>query len=1091
VTRILYLVLFLIPLACSSVDQKGAVFEANAGEGAASPHFTGKEIPTPPMQKEPWTPPETKLADVVTSAVKLLFEMGFANPRGCEYSEIEIATGSCWSGDAGMFKTHGWVLPSKDGEKQRFAVCWNGLVYPLVSLGEKADCRKDVQALLKVDREYVDKQAAEHKAWEKPWFSKPDIRYDHALSENESASHRSMTRVKVVLLLRLGYGDLAEKLWSQWFAARENEASLDPYPDLAADWVWALFDRTVCAHMRGDDNLTLVGARALTAIEKSVKAAAEKRDFRGTNLRKESFLDFLKPLPDLLADQERRAKEPKYERVLEAGVEKFPDKGKRIAAIIRDLEEASARQDGQPGGVTLEWDPIVKALIGEGEDAVEPLLECLENDNRLTRSVRFHRDFFTHREIMPVSSAVFAALSGILGTREFGERLDTRREAAARIRAYWKKFKGVPVEERWCRVLADDTASQEQWLEAAASIVRPTDVTVEGEWITVPQRKPGERPVMRGEPLRGKKDTSVAELMAKRVENMYMHGEPGSAQEFSTHNSCRMALYLSDWDIAQALPTLKKMVDRCREIMGAYDESVGWSLQIPSSYIAEFTLERVRGKDPDALKDYTDWLRTTQPKMLEDYIRDVFKPAWRFPDEPLIAETTRWLFGSDESPWATLIKNGELILGYHYNNLVETPLIGVEVYREQLLKGLHNKDVAGRICITKDGYIDFGAHSTYRQGGLIWKVDPLAPKVGEILTYRKCDLTAKTLSPLEGTPKCELYWPQEKRDKAIEECGAFLKQYGERFRYAPNLPKRHRYWEQDGACISFQQLDHPASRDEVKKGLAIFSLEGEGEVRLWKMPCYPMEGEWTTLKDSPYTRCEYNSETKKNEVVITGYEQSGGIWQAEEVKRDGKWERYYGFVGRYTISKVPAAETEFPADYYCWSKLSRGIDCCLCPPGVSDWRKARGEADCEMGKPLIVTAWLRSRSGLEQTVPSNYYQSDPKQGPALLSGIDIKLEYTSEKTPTPYNPYKDQRKWEELKRTRDTHFEASGPGRTLSPTEKFKALEVDLNDWFDIRKPGYYCLRFVFHAERSDFAEGESQPALFLLRSPEEGKAKQ
>jgi len=1104
VNRILYLVFFLILLGCSSVNRKGAIFEVSAGEGAPSPHFTGKEIPTPPMQKEQWTPPETMLADVITSAVKILFEQGFADPRGCEYCEIEIATGSCWSGDASVFKTHGWLLPSREGEKQRFAVCWSGLTYPLVSVGEKADCRKDVEALLQADREYVDKKLAEHKEWveeaireaaqkgEKPSFLSPTIRYEHASPEYASTSHRSMTRMKVVLLLRLGYGDLAEKLWLQWFAARESEASLDPYPDLAADWVWALFDRTICAHMRGDDSLTLIGARALTTIEKDVRAAAEKRDFRGTNLRKETFLDFLKPLPDLLADRERRAKEPKYERVLEAGVQKFPDKAKRIAALIRDLEEVSARQDAQPGGVTLAGDPIVKALIKEGEQAVEPLLECLEKDKRLTRSVCFGRDFHRYRSLISVAQAAFAALSGILKTHEFGEGVKTREEMVARIRAYWKKFKGVPVEERWYSVLADDSASQEQWLEAASSIVRPIDVTVEGEWITVPQRKPGERPVMRGEPLRSKKDPSLAELMAKRVEQM-TPGSPlrGSADAFSMHNACKMALHLADWDIEKALPTLRQQVKRCREIMAEEKSTTSWTVTVLGKYIAEFTLERVRGKDPEALREYTEWLRSTQPEMLDHPLEHVLRPLWRHQDEPLIAETTKWLFASDESPWATLIKNGELILGYPYYDLVETPLIGVEVYREQLLKGLHNKDVAGRMRITEDGYIDFGAHSTYRQGGLIWEVDPLAPKAGEMVTYRKCDRAAKTLSRLEGTPKCELYWPQEKRDKVIEECEAFLRQYGERFRHAPNLPKRQRYWGEDSASISFQQLDHPASRDEVKKGLAIFSLEGEGEVRLWKMPCYPMEGEWTTLKDSPYTRYEYNPETKKNEVVITGYEQSGGIWQAEEVKRDGKWERYYGFIGRYTISKVPAAEIDFSADYYCWSKLSRGIDCCLCPPGLSDWRSARTEADCEAGKPIVVTLWLRSRSGLEQTVPSIYYQSDQKQGPALLDGIDIKLEYTSEKTPTPYNPYKDQRKWEELKRTRDAHFKPTDPGKTLSPTEEFKALEVDLNDWFDIRKPGYYRLRFVFAAQPSNFAEGKSWPALFLLRSPEEGKAKQ
>ena len=41
--------------------------------------------------------------------------------------------------------------------------------------------------------------------------------------------------------------------------------------------------------------------------------------------------------------------------------------------------------------------------------------------------------------------------------------------------------------------------------------------------------------------------------------------------------------------------------------------------------------------------------------------------------------------------------------------------------------------------------------------------------------------------------------------------------------------------------------------------------------------------------------------------------QDGVVWQAEEVWQDGKWVRYYGFIGRYVVAKVPAAEVEVVA----------------------------------------------------------------------------------------------------------------------------------------------------------------------------------
>ena len=51
---------------------------------------------------------------------------------------IKVAIGNCWSGDAGVIETRGWVLPAQQKDKQRFAVGWNGLVYPVVSIGDKA-----------------------------------------------------------------------------------------------------------------------------------------------------------------------------------------------------------------------------------------------------------------------------------------------------------------------------------------------------------------------------------------------------------------------------------------------------------------------------------------------------------------------------------------------------------------------------------------------------------------------------------------------------------------------------------------------------------------------------------------------------------------------------------------------------------------------------------------------------------------------------------------------------------------------------------------------------------------------------------------
>jgi hypothetical protein len=72
--------------------------------------------------------------------------------------------------------------------------------------------------------------------------------------------------------------------------------------------------------------------------------------------------------------------------------------------------------------VPLESDPVARALEKEGFDAVEPLLDCLATDNRLTRAVSlsFGRDFHEGRDLLPVAKAAYVILCRILQVAQFG-----------------------------------------------------------------------------------------------------------------------------------------------------------------------------------------------------------------------------------------------------------------------------------------------------------------------------------------------------------------------------------------------------------------------------------------------------------------------------------------------------------------------------------------------------------------------------------------------------------------------------------------------------------------------------------------------
>ncbi len=45
------------------------------------------------------------------------------------------------------------------------------------------------------------------------------------------------------------------------------------------------------------------------------------------------------------------------------------------------------------------------------------------------------------------------------------------------------------------------------------------------------------------------------------------------------------------------------------------------------------------------------------------------------------------------------------------------------------------------------------------------------------------------------------------------------------------------------------------------------------------------------------------------------FDREGRIWQAEEVLIQGRWKRFYGFVGNHIIAKVPAEDIELLEDF--------------------------------------------------------------------------------------------------------------------------------------------------------------------------------
>jgi hypothetical protein len=153
---------------------------------------------------------------------------------------------------------------------------------------------------------------------------------------------------------------------------------------------------------------------------------------------------------------------------------------RRITYLIQQLQEVDARQSGQPGGIDLASDPRVAALIEIGDPAVPALIDCIEKDQRLTRSVHFWRDFASSRTVLGVREAALSAVMSILRTTIFesaatGDNFTSRgedqaKQTAQRLRAYWKIYGKLPFDQRMMSLLTDPKAKPQAWREAAENL---------------------------------------------------------------------------------------------------------------------------------------------------------------------------------------------------------------------------------------------------------------------------------------------------------------------------------------------------------------------------------------------------------------------------------------------------------------------------------------------------------------------------------------------------------------------------------------------------------------------------------------------
>ena len=162
----------------------------------------------------------------------------------------------------------------------------------------------------------------------------------------------------------------------------------------------------------------------------------------------------------------------------------------------------------------------------------------------------------------------------------------------------------------------------------------------------------------------------------------------------------------------------------------------------------------------------------------------------------------------------------------------------------------------------------------------------------------------------------------------------YLKQYGERFREIRGGRARFAPWNRASrmtrrrSSFSIRSTIRRLPLTWPKDGPSSPWAAGEPRSAAVAQPSLPINARWTKAD-------VFSDEFRIGQIVDadghrrpnTAGLQTGRVWQAEEVREGDRWRRYYGFVGRQALTRVPAEEIEFPTPWgQGWSLLSTDLD---------------------------------------------------------------------------------------------------------------------------------------------------------------------
>ena len=357
-------------------------------------------------------------------------------------------------------------------------------------------------------------------------------------------------------------------------------------------------------------------------------------------------------------------------------------------------------------------------------------------------------------------------------------------------------------------------AGPERWAEAALGIIRPpARRLIRGDHGR--RRVPGcsgRRPRRWWARRCFSPRPQRLELLARRATQL-----AGSPRRLRLHHrASTIAMILDRWDEKAARPVIRTTMASCLEQIEANREkNSGVNVdEVLINYMAAFTLIRMADGDRLALEEYAAWAQSparrscsTGPSRASN--RCGGSPTTRRSARPPGCSTTRDRRGCRCSATrGTAPTSSSNIAGSTPRRWSSRPDSATG-----LLEGMANKARIGTVRHDRGLALLYRTPNGWEEGFACRQEDADSLELGMERPFRVCDYLAWQVSSIEGSPRCELYWPEDRRDRAVQACAAFLKRYRERFTGDPfvgNSPDERR------AHLAFPIATRPATLDDVR-----------------------------------------------------------------------------------------------------------------------------------------------------------------------------------------------------------------------------------------------------------------------------------